>query len=173
MLRTLLALALASSAWAQLPRTICSLEPAACDGTFNGTQLCAPLHRPPCTMHQRGGVSPACTGWESGAGGGQRAASRRSGGVGWWRRVGARHTAHLPPAADVMMLRAPLSTPCSLAPAPLSQGPLAEGPDRQHALAAWATHQPEGTVSHRISAPPPPSRGRVGGEGGDGGCGGA
>eukprot|EP00964_Phaeocystis_antarctica_P008476 scaffold4574_cov65-Phaeocystis_antarctica.AAC.2 len=44
MLRTLLALALASSAWAD---TICSREPAACDGTFSGTQLCAPLHRPP------------------------------------------------------------------------------------------------------------------------------
>eukprot|EP00964_Phaeocystis_antarctica_P045230 scaffold26026_cov36-Phaeocystis_antarctica.AAC.1 len=60
MLRTLLALALASSARAD---TICSngeYDTTICDGTYSGTTLCAPLHRPPFTMHQRGGLPPAC-----------------------------------------------------------------------------------------------------------------
>eukprot|EP00964_Phaeocystis_antarctica_P000858 scaffold474_cov64-Phaeocystis_antarctica.AAC.2 len=56
MLRTILALALASSVWAE---TICSREPTICAGTYSGTTLCAPLHRAPFTMHQRGGFSPA------------------------------------------------------------------------------------------------------------------
>ena len=56
MLRTILALALASSVWAE---TICSREPTICAGTYSGTTLCAPLHRAPFTMHQRGGLSPA------------------------------------------------------------------------------------------------------------------
>ena len=59
MLRTILALALASSAWAE---TICSRDPTICDGTYSGTQLCAPLHRPPFTMHQRGGVATCVRG---------------------------------------------------------------------------------------------------------------
>eukprot|EP00964_Phaeocystis_antarctica_P098430 scaffold64459_cov58-Phaeocystis_antarctica.AAC.1 len=71
MLRTLLALALASSGWAE---TICSRDSTICDGSYSGTELCAPLHRPPSTMHQRGGGSPACRGWESGAGRRRRAA---------------------------------------------------------------------------------------------------
>ena len=105
------------------------------------------------------GIFTCGRGWESGAGGGQRAASRRSGGVGWWRRVGARHTAHLPPAADLMPPRAPLLTPPP-APAPLSQGPWRKEPGRQRAHAARATHLPDDTVSRRTSPPPPPpSRG--------------
>ena len=31
--------------------------------------------------------------------------------IGWWQRVRGRHTAHLMPAADLMLPRAPLSTP--------------------------------------------------------------
>ena len=68
------------------------------------------------------GIFTCGRGWESGAGGGQRAASRRSGGVGWWRRVGARHTAHLPPAADLMP---PGSTGTPLDPSSRSGAPLA------------------------------------------------
>ena len=69
MLRTILALALASSAWAD---TICSLEPTICDGTYSGTELCAPLHRPPlpCTneggCHLRAGVGRAAPGGDGG-----------------------------------------------------------------------------------------------------------
>ena len=73
MLRTILALALASSAWAE---TICSLEPAACDGSYLGTTLCAPLHRPPCTMHHPTRFFFTCLQGlgASGAGRGRRAA---------------------------------------------------------------------------------------------------
>ena len=153
MLRTLLALALASSAWAD---TICSRKPTACDGTYSGTQLCAPLHRPPFHAPTRGvAAAPACRGHGRAAPGGDGE------GVGWWRRVGARHTAHLPPAADLMPPRAPLLTP-SPAPVPLSQELWLPGPDRQRAHAARATPRADVPVSHRSSAPPPPSRGRIG-----------
>ena len=77
MLRTILALALASSVWAVIQAdTICSLEPTICDGTYSGTQLCAPLHRPPCTMHHpTRGVDTCLQGLgASGAGRGRRAA---------------------------------------------------------------------------------------------------
>ena len=60
MLRTILALALASSVWAVATQTICSYDSTICDGSYSGTQLCAPLHRPPCTMrHPTRGVD-AC-----------------------------------------------------------------------------------------------------------------
>ena len=79
MLRTILALALASSAWAE---TICSLEPKICNGTYSpatysgNTIVCAPLHRPPCTMHHpTRGVFTCLQGLgASGAGRGRRAA---------------------------------------------------------------------------------------------------
>ena len=38
MFRIILALALASSVWAE---TICTCEPTICDGSYNGTTLCA------------------------------------------------------------------------------------------------------------------------------------
>ena len=114
MLRTILALALASSAWAVIQAdTICSLEPTICDGTYSGTSLCAPLHRPPCTMHQREGVATCLQGLGERRREGTEGSPRA--GVGWRRvvatRRGGRHTAHLVPAADLMLPRAPLSTP--------------------------------------------------------------
>ena len=66
--------------------------------------------------------------------------SRRGGGVGWWRRAGAGHTAYLPPAADLMPPRAPLSTPPP-APAPLSQVVGQQQPDRNHPHAVRAAYQ--------------------------------
>ena len=51
MLRTILALALASSAWAE---TICEYDPALCNGTYSGPIVCAPLHRPPYHAPTRG-----------------------------------------------------------------------------------------------------------------------
>ena len=73
MFRTILALALASSVWAE---TICSYDSTICDGSYSGTQLCAPLHRPPCTMHHpTRGVDTCLQGLgASGAGRGRRAA---------------------------------------------------------------------------------------------------
>ena len=55
MLRTLLALALASSGWAE---TICSRDSTICDGSYSGTELCATLPpfdpaRPPCAANKR------------------------------------------------------------------------------------------------------------------------
>ena len=138
MLRTILVLVLASSAWAD---TFCSREPTICDGTYNSTSLCAPLHtahRVPCTNEGGAGVM------------GERRRERMEG-VGWWRRRGGAH-ADLPPAADLMPPRAPLS-----------QEPSQQQPDWRLAHAARAVHRPDGSVSHRSLAPPPPSRGRVGG----------
>jgi len=39
MLRTILALALASSVWAVATQTICSYDSTICDGSYSGTQL--------------------------------------------------------------------------------------------------------------------------------------
>ena len=53
MLRTILVLALASSAWAD---TVCTRDPRICDSTYGGgggTILCAPP-RPLCTTNERG-----------------------------------------------------------------------------------------------------------------------
>ena len=75
MLRTIFAIALVSSAWAThvaAGGTVCSSEPTACDGTYNGTTLCAcPARRvPPTNAGRRRGSLPACRGWGRAAPGG-------------------------------------------------------------------------------------------------------
>ena len=102
MLRTILALALASSVWSQpgINLPICSHDSTICDGSYSGTQLCAPLHRPPCTMHHPTRGVDACL-----QGSGERRRGRTEGGprarIGWWRRVVAsrRGEAHRASAA--------------------------------------------------------------------------
>ena len=111
MLRTILVFALASSVWAE---TICSYDSTICDGSYSGTKMCVPLHRPPCTMHHptRGVDERRREGTE----GGPR--------VGWWRRVVAsrRGEAHSASAAR-RRSDAPTGTP--LDPSSRSGAPLA------------------------------------------------
>ena len=128
MFRIILALALASSVWAE---TICTCEPTICDGSYNGTTLCAcPARRVPPANAGRRRVVATCLqrGWESGTRRGRRAASRWGGGVGASGRGGAHRASAARRGSD-----APTGTPlhpsyCSRA---LSQEPSQQGPDQR------------------------------------------
>ena len=132
--------------------TVCSHEPTACNGTYSGTELCAPLpacHVPPTNVGNGGGRNLVA-----------RVGRVAQGGDRGRHRVGSGHATHLPPSVHLPWT--PLhSSFCS--GAPLSQVPSDQRPERQRTLAARAPHRADMAVSRRTSAHPPPGRGRAGG----------
>ena len=134
-------------------------EPTACNGTYSVDQygypsLCAPLPRLPCDTNERRAAEGVAT-WLPGLGGRRweewRAALRR----GRARRASA---ALRGSAMDAPPLLLPLWCPSRRS---LDNNDLDGG---ERALAARTPHRADGPVSRRSSAPPPPSRGKVGAE---------